>query len=375
MVLISTIKINGYRKFSNFQLNNLSRINFFVGNNNVGKTTILEAVYGLASGRNLSPFFWTGIQRKSSPQNFTAYHIADNIVSSVNNKTNIPFKFELSAIDDDKEINFAHTILLGDVFKDFVYNVAMNNTISNNAIPTDFGLSTINNFASPNNIPLAQWDIIGSDGIRKSFILNWPNLFIENVSPQKLASFKDISAHRNMDENRKIFTYLKRQNLLKMFITEMQSIFPEIEDIDILPYQDNSLAPVSIKAFHNEYFPLDTFGDGLRRLYQIIGSLIFYRNSIICIDEIDATLHPQAQGDLCRYIILYARKYNVQMFVTTHNLEFIDNFLRTWNTNYSTNDDVRIITMKNNDNSELRIRTMTGEQALSARDDFQLELR
>lgn len=376
--MISSFKVKGYRKFADFRLDNLNRINFFVGKNNVGKTSLLEAIYGWASGKNLSPFFWTGSQRNQNPQNFTAYHIAENIVSSVYTRNIVPFEFELSAITDDNEITYRHTIALGDIFKDFIRDVAMNSSISNvNSIflQNQNQQFTGNMFAG-NNITIAQWEIESSDSTKKSFLLNWPNLFMDNVTPQLLASYKDINTHRNMDENRNLYTYLKRNNLLNTLIKEMKLVFPKIKSFDILPYNGNSLAPVNVQLINDEFFPIDTFGDGLRRFFQIIGSLVFYHDSMICIDEIDATIHPEAQKELGRNLIVYARKYNVQLFVTTHNLEFIDAFLSAWQEDETLRqrDDIRIITLKDTENG-LKARTMTGEKALNARESFNLELR
>ena len=376
--MISSFRVQGYRKFTDFRLEDLGRINFLVGKNNVGKTTLLEAVYGWASGKNLSPFFWNGIQRNQYNQNYTAYHVVDNIVSSVNEKGKIPFSFSLVAVDEGKEIVYNHKISLGDLFRDFVRDVAMSSVNnSNTPMLQNVGQqSAPSNMFPANNVPIAQWEVNKDDEPTQIFLLSWPNLFIENIAPQKLAIYEDISSHRNMDENRKIYTYLKRQNLIKKFTEEMQIEFPEINDFDILPYQNNGLAPVSVQMTNGEYFPLHTFGDGFRRMFQIIGSLIFYHDNIMCIDEIDATVHPSAQKELSRCLIKYARKYNVQLFVTTHNLEFVDNFLYSWREDESLSkiDDIRIITMKDV-NGEVKSRAMIGSKALGAREDFNLELR
>lgn len=370
--MISSFRIQGYRKFSYFELNNLGRVNFFVGKNNVGKTTLLESVLGWACGYDLSPFMGVCVQRNQFSQYLTPYHIAENIVAAVNDRRNIPFSFKFTAMDDGKEISYTHKVSLGDVFKDFIRDVA-----------TD--APAVNPVMNPNmnsqmqmvpNVPVAQWEVAKSDEDKRNFLLGWPNTFIENVAPQQLANYEDISGHRNMAENRKLYVHLKRHNLIGKFVQEMQEVFPEITDFDILPYQDNSMAPVSAQVANGDYFPLDTFGDGLRCMFQIVGALIFYHDGIMCIDEIDSTIHPEAQRKLCHSLIKYARKYNVQLFVTTHNLEFIDIFLSSWQEDESLNtvDDIRIVSMKSVDD-EVKARTMTGLEAMSAREDFNMELR
>ena len=370
--MISSFKVEGYRKFSSFRLDKLSQINFFIGKNNVGKTTLLESVFGWACGYNLSSFMGTCVQRNQFLQNYTAYHIAENIVSAVNDRRSIPFSFKFTAMDDGKEISYTHKVSLGDVFKDFIRDVATDVQPVNTVMPSPMNPQ----MQIINNITVAQWEVAKTDTDKRNFLLGWPNTFIENVSPQQLANYEDISSHRNMAENRKLYVHLKRHNLIDKFVQEMQEVFPEITDFDILPYQDNSMAPVSAQVTNGDYFPLDTFGDGLRRMFQIVGALIFYHDGIMCIDEIDSTIHPEAQRKLCNSLIKYARKYNVQLFVTTHNLEFIDNFLSSWHEDKSLNtiDDIRIVSMKSLDDA-VKARTMTGSEAMSAREDFNMELR
>ena len=41
----SSIIIQRFRQFKNLELNNLGKINLLLGPNNVGKTSILEAIY------------------------------------------------------------------------------------------------------------------------------------------------------------------------------------------------------------------------------------------------------------------------------------------------------------------------------------------
>lgn len=374
--MISSFRIQGYRKFTDFQLDGLSRINFFVGKNNVGKTTLLESVFGWACGCNLSPFLWTSVQRNQYAQNFTAYHIAENIVSAINNRTKAPFSLKFTAIEKGQEIKYAHEISLGDIFKDFVNEVAIETTAPNHISAASMNQQSQGGIMQAVNTTVANWEISRNGENKYSRLIVWPNIFIDNIAPERLATYCDINSHRNMDENRKLYVHLKRQNLIGKFVKEMQEVFPEIAGFDILPYQDNSLAPVSVQATNGEYYPLDTFGDGLRRMFQIIGALIFYHDGIMCIDEIDSTIHPEAQKELCHSLIRYARKYNVQLFVTTHNLEFIDNFLLSWHgdESFSDVDDIRIVSMKNV-NNEVKTRIMTGKEAIDVRENFNLELR
>src|SRR5437016_5725546 len=47
--MISSIRIQGYRGFEQFEMRGLARVNLLVGTNNSGKTSVLEAIHLLSS--------------------------------------------------------------------------------------------------------------------------------------------------------------------------------------------------------------------------------------------------------------------------------------------------------------------------------------
>ena len=51
--MLRSLKIENFRCFQNFELQQLGRINLLVGKNNSGKTSILEAVHLLTSQASL----------------------------------------------------------------------------------------------------------------------------------------------------------------------------------------------------------------------------------------------------------------------------------------------------------------------------------
>ena len=50
--MIRSLRIENFRAFSRFEINPLSRINLIVGQNNAGKTSLLEALFLLSAGAN-----------------------------------------------------------------------------------------------------------------------------------------------------------------------------------------------------------------------------------------------------------------------------------------------------------------------------------
>jgi len=72
--------------------------------------------------------------------------------------------------------------------------------------------------------------------------------------------------------------------------------------------------------------PLGTLGDGVQRILLIALSLANAKNSYLLIDEIELGLHHSVLEKLWKMIFKYAKKWNIQVFVTTHSQDAIRTF-------------------------------------------------
>jgi AAA15 family ATPase/GTPase len=127
--------------------------------------------------------------------------------------------------------------------------------------------------------------------------------------------------------------------------------------------------------------PLYVFGDGMRRWFHLLGNMLVYKNAAHCIEEIDATFHPAAQRDLSRLLIQYAEKFNNQLFLTSHNIEFADAFLDSLYGEdgivaQKDEDPVRVFTIKPlKGTDQIEVWPLTGREAYESRIDYELEVR
>lgn len=110
----------------------------------------------------------------------------------------------------------------------------------------------------------------------------------------------------------------------------MNESFPElhVKSIENIPYEDGSEAPISLRLENGELMPLFTFGDGVRRWFTILGNMALARNGMQCIEEFDVTFHRDVQKQLARNMYRYSERYGTQLFMTTHNVKMLNNFLR-----------------------------------------------
>ena len=171
-----------------------------------------------------------------------------------------------------------------------------------------------------------------------------------------------------------MYSSLKREGLMSEVVRKMEAVFPEIKGFDVLPYPDGSQATVSVVKEDGSSLPMYACGDGVQRWFYIIGALTIYRNAILCIDEIDVGLHPNAQIEFCLNVTKYAIKNKVQLFITTHNLEFLDSYLSAIVKDETMSDKINIFTLKEVD-GDVHSRNLSAKDAYEVRREYNMELR
>lgn len=70
----------------------------------------------------------------------------------------------------------------------------------------------------------------------------------------------------------------------------------------------------------------DNIGHILNKMYAFIANKTSDSNrlqGILCIDEVEASLHPIAQENLFNFLYTWSKKYNIQVVLTTHSLYLI----------------------------------------------------
>lgn len=385
--MIRTIEINGFKKFDHIQIENLAQVNLFVGMNNAGKTTLLEAVYGGACGDHFRPLFSKGIMSRSaqySGQSMTPYRVADAVFHSFTRKTERDtYEFSFKIKTDENIINIQHTLVPGEIFSEFFYHLPdEEHTID--ITPDDIHLPRIQMQTNDSISIQIDPQLIGSWKIAVNekesvYQISFPYIPSEMKSkkPLFLARFTDMLTYRNEKENKMIYSQLSRENEIDAFVVEMNRSFEglSIQKIENIPFPDGSEASISLFMKDGERIPLYAMGDGVRRWYDILGGMLSFPRAIHCLEEVDSGFHSEAQEQLSRNLLHYAEKYNNQLFMTTHNLEYMDALLQAAQKQgkQCLQEQIRIVTLRH-DGQGVTHRVMDGEEALWARERG-LELR
>ncbi len=117
--MLTSLKIKGFRKYKNLELENFSRINFILGKNNVGKTSVLEAIFTWSCGQNIVPLINIIVNRRKFSATQQRYLLMEEIKTVFHNKKILPFNMEFTGFYNGQEECFQHSVFPSDILTDY----------------------------------------------------------------------------------------------------------------------------------------------------------------------------------------------------------------------------------------------------------------
>ena len=371
--MYKSLDIQGFRQFNAVKIDNLSRINLILGPNNSGKTTLLEAVLSHACGLNERPFLDWILFGRSDKTIDSAYDYGEKIIQVFNKDGGFPPSFNITGNlqGTNRKYEFISRFTPSSYLAD-LDPVRMAKVATSSESYKESKLSDKSRL-------LGVWETLSENGGRKISVRFPPEDDLLYWEVFKSLYLQEVADYRYRDAAIKVFSHLKRSGVLEDFLKEMQQVFPEIRLIDMLPFPDGKQSSVYMQMADGQFLQISVFGDGMRRWYHLLGNFIVSPNSVHCIEEIDATFHPVAQAKLAQSLVHYSKKYNNQLFLTSHNIEFADTFLEAlYGENgmlAETDDIVSVYTIVPPKDGQHQIRQFTGREAYDSRRRFNLELR
>ena len=111
---------------------------------------------------------------------------------------------------------------------------------------------------------------------------------------------------------------------LKLETIELLRFFdPDIQDVDIIsPTEQRSM--ISVKHKKLGRVPLGAFGDGLRRMFTLASAIPTVKEGLLLVDELETAIHTRALEKAFDWLVKTCVQNNVQLFATTHSLETVD---------------------------------------------------
>ncbi|MCI5786035.1 MULTISPECIES: ATP/GTP-binding protein [Helicobacter] len=295
--MINSIEIKNFKGIKDLKLENFSKINFFVGKANTGKTSILEALYAFLLKNPNDIMLLLDVRRM---------HIDSDAFQSFFYDYTLEKKPTIKS--DDAE-------LIIDCDRNSQYtNISTN---KNNTI-TDLsnGINEIN-FIYKNSQGKKTFNIkkifLNLDQIQFQHSLNLEGSFvfpeINDVDFIYQGSFYDNNLREYLS---KIVEEKEKKEDLKKICKDFS------EDIEELYFSKNKIVIQKTNLKNAINFKL--LGEGFKKYIAIQASILSEKKYIL-IDELENGLHYEGIEKLLNAIL--KTNDDVQFFITTHNLELL----------------------------------------------------
>ena len=327
--MIRTLRLENYRSFESYTLDDLARVNLLVGRNNCGKTSILEAVHFLAvqgdprvlvqsTHRRGEVLVATAYEGPDDPGTREPYNLSHQFYG---HRFDVGTSFRISA--DDELGNVVVTIRQAeDGQSEDLFNVETGLTqslvlqiTSRSQGKFDLAISDNGSFSwnpralrkAAANAPTATRPVqlLTVDSLESHRMASmWDNVLVDGRESEV------IRAMRILEEDLTSIHFLSGDRLRRFRGS------PGI----LLGFED-----------HKRRVPLGSHGDGIRRLLALSLSLTQLQDGLLLADELDTGLHWRVMEDMWRLVVETARDASIQVFATTHSYDCVrglDSLLR-----------------------------------------------
>ncbi|MGL2762115.1 AAA family ATPase [Helicobacter pylori] len=339
--MIQSVRIKNFKNFKDttidgFTNDGFTKLNIITGENNAGKSNLLEVLYCLV-GKSMHP--------------------CTNILEIYDNIRKEPLTIESKnlmfyGLDTEKEIQIVTTLDNNQTLDLQIKFIASEyqNTIESQIIPT---VEHAQEFSRLNFTLKKNNKEIYNDYLNIARIPNFPpipnqssyNRQFKNFEPnqsQKLLPFEsaaiitpsDVARKRDVINPNAI--HIMNPNIIQAVCKILddnqlekrlnQSLNQFDKNIQAIRFNANNQLKLEVKNI-KEKVPLSMFGDGLMKYLHIMSAFIANNATTIYIDEVENGLHFSRMRLLLEKIIDFInnnKDRNLQVFMTTHSQEFVE---------------------------------------------------
>jgi AAA15 family ATPase/GTPase len=306
-------KIQNFRCFSDFEIGSLDLINLIAGMNNVGKSSLLEALFlhigslnpGLALRINMwrglgTPHEWVGMLWRTlfwKFQDKTPIKLTGQDWKGRTRSLKITSEVSSSTILEDIKAP-----LSAEFIKDIKQDLYLEYRDENNKIHKVKGIPEIIKKGELIEFQIRVEPLLEKQSFPGIYINSW-RLGIK-------------------EEEIKRFSELRIKNLDQMVLKALQKMEPRLERLEILSPVGTSMIYGYLKDY-TEPVPLPLLGDGIRRVASLVLAIGAARGGVVLVDEIENGIHHSAMKSIWEVVVEAATFFNTQIFATTHSQECI----------------------------------------------------
>lgn len=297
-------RMQNFRCFRDLTVEPLERVNLVAGQNNVGKTALLEALFLHLGPANLDlPLTINalrGIERsKAAPEELWGWLFGNKEIEAT---------IELSAMTDGGEQR--------------TLSIQLGRSRSYSVRPDANGLEPpVTTAPAPRELVLTYQNG-GSSSVSRATIAPDGAIRKEEADIGQLPPALFFSARsRGAEQDAERFSRLERVGRQMEILEPLRRLEPRLQRLAVLV--TGGAAMVNGDIGIGEMIPVPLMGEGTGRLLSILLAIVANRDGIVLVDEIENGFHYKVMQGVWRAISQAARRANAQVIATTHSWECI----------------------------------------------------
>lgn len=343
--MLKEVTIGSYRGLEQVNIGEFGKVNVFVGANNSGKTSILEAI--MLSGL------------------FRDAELLIEILSSRYPRMNIDMIKAMFHANKESVIHIGQIAACGTIINTHILyeeNITLDSEMEKGKEVALF-------FYHESNEHLEQ---------------KYKMTFKEEQDGLKLSITKEAESGKNFQGKPCQYISFSRFDVTKHFMDIIDSVLDsnrKMELVEVLRIFDRDVINFEvigkkriIKIFRQgeeNALSLYDYGNGMYKAFFIAAASILCKDGLLLIDEIEAGIHKEALGKFMKYLIEVSNMNHTQIFMTTHSLEALDVILEEERKEL---ENVAIFNI-NQYEGKMVARKYTGEKLLRLRSEMGIDIR
>ncbi len=313
-----SFKIQNFRGLKNLSIEGLGRVNLFTGANNVGKTALLEALW-MHHGAVIPEL---GVRANS----FRGLDAGDN----EDFMSNLFFDFGRGLV-----IELAAEGDWGDKSRHLKMSLRDRATVETPMPSVDLGQPATQTTYSRSELVMEYNDESGGQVTSAGWLVERQyNSVVPGAPGVKTVGMEAMQAARP-HEPRAVFLTARRASVSEEDVNRYSQLEINSQQegvLDILKGIDPRLTKLAVVSGRptpaiyadiglSKLIPVQLMGDGMTRILSLALSIATVPNGMVLVDEIENGLHHMVMRRVWNAIVAFAKRYNVQIFATTHSRE------------------------------------------------------
>lgn len=308
-LFLESLEIHQFRAFEHLRIERLGRVNLIVGKNNVGKSSLLEALW-LYTYQSHPVIVWKILEMRDEGRG----------PESQPPLTRLGMKEEERVEDYSDSVKqiFHRSKDLSQVYQASVGPIGL----SGKTLRIALGDQRDNR--TNELVTVIQTQI--EDRPVNSYFVNTGSYRLRNDNSEHCvmvtANGLDIKTIEKFWDN------VALTSLEDDVLNALRLIAPDVERVNLLAGRRGPASRTAVVKLAGVKgpVPLRSLGEGMNRMFGIALALVSAKDGMLLIDEIESGLHYSVQPDIWRLVFEVARRLNVQVFATTHSWDCLTAF-------------------------------------------------